>query len=954
MTEISEGQSSIQPFEVAASQPASSGNQSQDERWVKAAVVCPPLSMRREAPRTQFLSATRRPIGNAIRRVTQHPAVGLHQRVRGLLSPLARLLVEKGFRPIAEAYSRVPEGVAVETRTLLQEGEIDPRFDPTGPLLIGGDDPARIDHSPLIDGTQFGQTVRQMEALARSLNEDERTLFGRIRRLAAMAGYGAPEDLETVYFALYKQGLLTVRELELMVIGGASVNMRAAAVLALGDAFSTQIKAGKTPDIAILKRRLFEPAIRRQAVQAVFKAYLAYAQRGREPDWEFMRKIIYPWTDQTMFELTEEGVKSVCVAWVQHGGDVPVDFLEGLQHETIDAEVRNLGLSVSEVVGAAKQSQMSGETRIDDECKHIDLPPKLDESAIASLQMIVGLLGNGTEAEKKATFATLARHCAAQIDAGALSEVDWRDGIWKRDVLPHASAWGPALEGWYEQTPEPTLFAMNAKFGLHLKSVKKYAMTPGFARFFASEDFLNSSILKAFLGYIEGFTAPASKESPYLQLTLALPGEVLWQGDVANVLVMGGVQKDMLYLDPMLFLEGSRSSTGNFVAIQAPLSNAQVWELDGQQIVTSQAGFVVRNDRWFLVYFNEINPISFDYVIGGFRTAHRTAFARALDLLLPELKEMGIPCRGSSEYVNLKDLTLGLLEAGGVAIPETLSFWTAKERLSDAAQHIRESLPNEIPMDGMSYADVLRIVRRFMAAHQIREVVVKPADGLQGSEVSFFRGVDYVGIPKGVAAMVLYFRAQGRSVVIQRKIQSVMLNDDGQRRDWNVRVWVAPGEGDQVTVGGYVVRLGRDWDAVNFSRGASAITLDELIERLSKQYPHLEPELTTLEERVAQISVAAYRVLADAIRRGSPQKAGEDLLSFMGADVMVALRGNHLVPQIIEMNGASSGGMGSLAEHLLRRGEDDPLYRKYRGGFLAVEQYVRAIVQRAREYRSAE
>jgi 5'-nucleotidase len=752
---------------------------------------------------------------------------------------------------------------------------------------------------------------RHVSSQTSNSNTRAESLADRIRRLeSAIEQHADPEPLSAVYFALYQRRLITPRELELKIITGVSRVERSASVLALGDVFAEQIQQGIAPDIEILKRRLFAPDIRPNAIRAVFKVYEAAAETGREPDWEFIRKMVYRWTDNAAFEAVAEGVRLVSATWKRNSEDIPHWFLDHLSNEKADALIRALGLSISHQESAGEQS-LSG-------LRSPDVPSNLLSPTLQ-------------DGGKKALIRTQAIDCIHQIETGALSEAEWREAIWKRDMARYVSLYGQELESWYRRTPEPTLFASNAEFGWNLKEVKQYPMTPGFERFLVSEDFLNSSILKAWTGY--------GDQSIYSS-TLALPGEVLRQGP--NILIMAP-RDELHHLRPMLCAAGSRLPEGNFIMIHPPTSNAQVWEIGGKRIVTSQAGIIMRDGKWFQVYFDERNPIAFDYLTHGFSNSpgHRTKSAERLDPVLPEAKELGIPQPGSSEYADMKDVTMAVLDAEKVGIPRTLSFWAAQERLSNAAQSVRESFRSAVQVDGMSYRDLVEAVRLFMIEHRLLGIVVKPADGGLGRDVSIITGEYWDDlVHKRIAKEIWKLRAKGRSVVMQEKINSLLLDIDGEKLDWNVRVWLVPEENGQVAACGAVVRIGLNGKAVNLSIDAKAMTVDELIERLAKQHPRLKPELATLEERIMQISIDAYQALPDAP-------------DIKGADVMVAWRDNQLTPQIIEMNGSNSGGMGSLAEHLLDLGTEHPLYRKYHGGYLPSEKAARFILSQAEEYRLA-
>ncbi|CAN7380692.1 hypothetical protein LJR230_002195 [Trinickia sp. LjRoot230] len=942
------------------------------------------------------------------------------QQSLGFASGQLAALIEKKVKPFIRNFTHLPgdelrsrqRTAPLETRTLYQSGDIDGRlFEPPSDrggsafleslrLAFASDEaelsgPDTAPSAGLFDVASYERKSAQAQNVARKLAEQEKTLFGRTHRLEAMANHGTPEDLSLVYIALFRHPdhLMTAETLEAITIGG-SLNMRAAALLALGQSLSeTASTTRQKPDFKPLMRQLSFPDVRPEAIDAIFSVYAAQARIGDGLDWSSIRTLLYRWKDALSFQTAANNLTSLCRTCADIALEVPAEFLAGLSNEVEDHQIAALGRSLTRIVN-----------QVPDRTDWVTDPPAPASTSLpgarpsARSRKITSLIAIRNDKARRAAYGKLAQQHAMRISAGELAAEEWETGLWYRDVLPSAAPLGLSVDDLkqrYRATQSSkTAFAFNARFGAYL--VKNFEMTPEWRQFLASDNFLNGPLLEIALRNQLRAKMPSWSGSGGEKLVLSMPWQVV-DKEAPNVLMADDFASldTPLWPSPMLFAEGSLDARANFILVQPPISDIASEEIDGQPELTAPAGYVLRDWKWHLTAFID-RSIAFDYVINPLPSSpqHRTSRAEALDPPLPEMGLLAIPHMASSDIVVNKGLALGqiardLSSIDEDVIPPTLWLWTARESLQDGARNFRSELVtastngstgkfSSLQLDGLSRAKGVKEITQFMQRFGITHFVFKPTDELGGKGV-WMQRVDAPDAsptveklprteetPKQIATQAWELLSENRSGVLQAMVESIPLIIDGEVKGWDVRAYVARDANGKTSFSGCFARIADRWKRTNLSQGAKAMPIEQVIQLLTEQLgqdnPALTAELLSLENSLAQRSLAIVNSTVDASDRAGVAKNGEDMTAFVGIDFIVTLAkeadsppgGKRIKFPAIEENGARSGGMGSIEEALRDLPDDHELREKYRssnGGFALLEGYTNAIVSRAVENR---
>jgi|GEM_PF-3959024 len=174
---------------------------------------------------------------------------------------------------------------------------------------------------------------------------------------------------------------------------------------------------------------------------------------------------------------------------------------------------------------------------------------------------------------------------------------------------------------------------------------------------------------------------------------------------------------------------------------------------------------------------------------------------------------------------------------------------------------------------------------RFVAQHEIGEVVVKPTSGSHGTGVTFHRSTDTGAIKRTITRNLA---ADAPAVIIDERIPSYpVFSTRGHREDWNIRLLVG--------MNGIIDSEARviEWGCVvNKAKGAHIEEVDQVLERA-----RLSPEeRREIIERVNTTGLAIARALR---------------ANYLGIDIIIAADREVFV---LEVNSGAVGGLVSLAE----------------------------------------
>jgi tetratricopeptide (TPR) repeat protein len=350
--------------------------------------------------------------------------------------------------------------------------------------------------------------------------------------------------------------------------------------------------------------------------------------------------------------------------------------------------------------------------------------------------------------------------------------------------------------------------------------------------------------------------------------------------------------------DPMRLLkEGNEKTNARF--FQVTSFSLREEEIMGQTCYSPvmHAGFCYnpKNNRWEYMRFTK--PVPLHYVrVAGFEELIRRKLEKSR---FPMLEPTPI-----DETTTNKALTYKVLKESGVRVASQIVF---RRKLSTETLF---ELTTDDGVTTLKQEEIERGLRDFMDKEGIDEIVVKPQDGSQGEGVRFFDR-RYVSD----AAAYIRILSKRRGVVVEERIVSKPLIINGERYDWNARVFVSRNENEEFVVSDMVIRydLYEKRSAVNISTGAKTMTFDEMakhmgLSALDKKdlYQRIESE-ALMQARALE----AYLVFGDEFstyQRG-PLGTGSYLRpDFLGCDIIDT--GTESVG--IEMNDGHSGGIWYL------------------------------------------
>ena len=214
--------------------------------------------------------------------------------------------------------------------------------------------------------------------------------------------------------------------------------------------------------------------------------------------------------------------------------------------------------------------------------------------------------------------------------------------------------------------------------------------------------------------------------------------------------------------------------------------------------------------------------------------------------------------------------------------------------------HISEMVECQIPasqvfrLDGFIDTDS-RVIKDIMQyAEQFADgFVVKPVDSSQGTNVHLFERNDLKSDRDQISAALASIQLEHPIVLVQERINCFPTAN--AQIDWNVRILVS-----KFGVFGAEIRLGDMGKAVNKCQGAAIMSVNEFIRTFDpSEGVEVSNAMRLLEHQSVKVACAL-----DA--------------HCLGLDWII---NSSATPYLIEINGERSGGLGSLAEIGLTRGE---------------------------------
>lgn len=310
-----------------------------------------------------------------------------------------------------------------------------------------------------------------------------------------------------------------------------------------------------------------------------------------------------------------------------------------------------------------------------------------------------------------------------------------------------------------------------------------------------------------------------------------------------------------------------------------------------------------------------------------------------------------------------KFLTTLLTAGQGGGVPITLGFVNPKHPVLTDPYFSRNRVDEADSVPMPETKDAIRAqVLKFLAVYRkkygapLDEVVVKPSGAyfrsargvelIKSSDVD--RIVDHVWdlkhdphmsddgaviLSERLSPPAVYFRTgeyegRGRFAVLRgAKVSVVPLtkaeiaalpHDSTERKDWNMRVFVARTPTGGVEIMGSFVRAGAWGGATNAepadpAKAAAVVKLEDVMDMLSAQHPGLLDTPAQREAFNAEIERLGRSVLDgiqkhDDARVRRPGEPYQSKVIFIGLDVMATVKNGVLRPAVIESNGHDSGG----------------------------------------------
>ncbi|HAH20899.1 MAG TPA: hypothetical protein DCL49_08365, partial [Candidatus Omnitrophica bacterium] len=294
-----------------------------------------------------------------------------------------------------------------------------------------------------------------------------------------------------------------------------------------------------------------------------------------------------------------------------------------------------------------------------------------------------------------------------------------------------------------------------------------------------------------------------------------------------------------------------------------------------------------------------------------------------------------------------KIFTNALLDSRNIKVPQSLSFAlksdaienqddliSIKGKTKDQMVFVDKKADGELALENASGKNILDLVRDFRSQH--KSVVVKPSGGWAGQGVLVFNEVtSNTEITHAITKLL----REDKSVIVQERIYSPSIEENGIKKDWNIRVFVSRNENNQPVVTGMGVRIDDEGKPVNISLTAQALSIQQVGNKLGLY----GKEINDLVEEIKSAAVRAFAAV-DSHRRLSVIESIGNQHDFSGIDIMVKKSNGQYEPVVIEANGNPSGGIWHTQQVLLASGQ-----RKEADELL--NHYIETAYRRGQQYK---
>lgn len=392
-----------------------------------------------------------------------------------------------------------------------------------------------------------------------------------------------------------------------------------------------------------------------------------------------------------------------------------------------------------------------------------------------------------------------------------------------------------------------------------------------------------------------------------------------------------------------LMQEAEKNMNLNFVRLDPARNPISVLNVEGKTLFAAKEGYIYRNGKEIFIDFIKDygKPLLIHYLIPNAKPEGR---------FYGTMIASGIPIPDSQttrSFLDDKDISIHLLSS----FPEIHVPKSELIKITNHSSFVLEALRREpssnlklTPFsreEGSFVPRVRQILLDFLESNNLAEAVAKPNDGKQGENVIYF---NKSSLEEAVTQVVTLLR-KSTNVLLQEKINPPLIQSKGQSMDWNLRGFVSRDQNGEWVLSDQVVRYSTNGTVVNISRGAKGMRYEDLAKLLDLS----EDESQALLKKLRDLSKAVVDKMEASLRNYKLLKESEHLSDFIGLDIMLRLEKGELVPYLIEINGANSGGMWEKDRYVRSKIEEGNLSPEELGR--PVRDWVRLIQKRGLAYK---
>lgn len=333
----------------------------------------------------------------------------------------------------------------------------------------------------------------------------------------------------------------------------------------------------------------------------------------------------------------------------------------------------------------------------------------------------------------------------------------------------------------------------------------------------------------------------------------------------------------------------------------------------GKKVIALKGG-VFQNGRLILGDFEK--PVECDYIVSRYWGDDDGIMTKGGCVPMACMKSI-------SAYTENKQVAKAFLDRDGITTAPSV-FWIHK--VSDFLQKMANK--------GIVKCDIFlrQDIEEFFKKYGCESIVIKPVQGECGRGVKFFNADEIDKAEIEVRQML----AEKQDVIMEQYMQPapLCLEQDGEQKAWNLRVFVSRDSDNKLKASDMVVRYDDYGKPVNLSLGARAARFETVAQCLNLPADQAQD----LRRRIEDMSVRAFQCIENAIHEFEKVAPGNQQ-DFMGIDIIVRREGDRYVPYVIEVNDHHSGGMWDL---------DNVSGRDQKGS--ACKDFAATIARRAKKH----